>query len=115
MKKIKWYIYVIGALSLITIGSLIFSAHTIAESEIYETELKRQYDADVNESNRRLRESLESRDSANLAVTRLTVLNKALVASDSVSKAKLARIPGKFQNLSSKQLQDKMIEEYESR
>lgn len=93
------------------IGCIFFSIHSI-QKRLYEQEIQRLYNSKLKEFNEQLAASERSRLAADHRYDSLDLLYKAVVARGIRETDSLKKIPGKFKSLTSKQLEDKMIEEF---
>lgn len=104
--------YLTIGLLIITIGALLFSGYTYRESNLYKNELEKQYEADKTRWEDDLKQSEQKRIVAVNRADSLHSVGKIIHARDSSIIDSLKRVPGKFDKLTNKQLQDKMIEGY---
>ncbi len=104
--------YLAIGLFVITIGALLFSGYTYRESDLYKKELNKQYEADKVRFKSELKRSELERNIAVHRADSLYSISKIILARDSAVIDSLKHVPGKFNKLTNKQLQDKMIEEY---
>lgn len=111
----EWKNIVIGLLGLLLIGSLFMIKTGQDESEIYETVIKRKHKQEILLLERQLESSNGIRDSIVLRYNSLNRDYENLLRVDSVKTKALQEIPGKFKNLSSKQLEDEMLRRYNVR
>ncbi len=102
---------VIG-LSIITIGALLFSGYTYREKELYKHETERLHKEEVSRLESQLKRSELERSAAVSRADSLDRLSQIIQARDSSIIDSLKRVPHKFDKLTNKQLQDKMIEEF---
>jgi hypothetical protein len=103
--------FIIIGLSIITLGALLFSGYSFNEKKLYENELQRQYNSKVLEYELKLKASESQRLVALHHIDSLDSAYKTLVARDSVDK-ELRSIKGSFKSLTSQQLEQKMVEEF---
>lgn len=109
MKKYKWYI--IGALAVLLGFTFIYVGYN-TEKENYENEIQRLYHSKIVELEQQLRESERQRTVLVHRFDSLDILDKTTIRISNEQYDSLKRIPGSFKSLTSKQLEQRMIEEY---
>lgn len=109
MKKYKWYI--IGVLVALLGFTFLYVGYT-TEKENYENEIQRLYNSKIVGLEQQLRESERQRLLLAHRLDSLDLLDQATVRLSREQLDSLKRIPGSFKSLTSKQLEQRMIEEY---
>ena len=104
-------IYILIGASILLLGFLLFSGYKY-EKNLYEDEIQRLYNSKILEYQRQLKASELERLAAIHRADSIDSAYKIVVARDSVEIALLKKIPGQFQSLTSKELEQKMNEEY---
>jgi len=113
MEKVKNYI-IIGLL-IIVIGGSLFGGYYTKNLKLLHNELQRKYHSETLEYKRRLRESEQQRVLYNHRIDSITTLVRSISAHDSLTRVEIKKIKGKYNLLTNKELQDKMIEGYNNR
>ena len=109
MTKYKWYI--IGALVALLGFTFLYVGYN-TEKENYENEIQRLYNTRLLEFEQKLAESERQRTVLAHRLDSLDRLDQATVRISNEQYDSLKRIPGSFKSLTSKQLEQRMVEEY---
>lgn len=109
MKKYKRYI--IGALAVLLGFTFLYVGYN-TEKENYENEIQRLYNTRLLEFEQKLTESERQRTVLAHRLDSLDRLDQATIRISNEQYDSLKRIPGSFKSLTSKQLEQKMVEEY---
>jgi len=109
MKKYKWYL--IGAAVLLLGFTFLYVGYN-TEKENYENEIQRLYNSKIVGLEQQLRESERQRLLLVHRFDSLDRLDQATVRISNEQLDSLKRIPGSFKSLTSKQLEQRMIEEF---
>lgn len=103
--------YIIIGASILLLGFLLFSGYRY-EKNLYEDEIQRLYNSKILEFQQRLKASELERLAAIHRADSIDSAYKIVVARDSINQLALKNVPGQFKSLTSKQLEQKMNEEY---
>jgi len=97
---------------LIIAAILLTSNYHKKKSQLYEQQLELLYKSRQLELTRQLEQTNKDRHILSDSIANLNRSNKTLRSADSLKTVQLLSIKGKYQNHTSKQLQDLMIQEY---
>ena len=112
-KLITIILVVVTVVSVITaVMSMVNHRSYVKQQSLYEQQIQDNFNKRIRASEQALERSEYERDSLAVSATNLASDYEALLRVDKQKTDELTKIKGKFQDLTTKQLQDKMIEVY---
>lgn len=100
------------AAATLTVSILLTSRYYKNQNKLYEQQIEHLYKSRELELTRQLQQANQDRRILSDSIANINRTNKTLRSADSLKTVQLLSIKGKYQNHTSKQLQDLMIQEY---